>query len=91
MVGSSSQRSRSGQKAFLELREWSGGPLEGPNIGREALPGVREWSGGPPEGPEVVERHSRKSSSARSPFRRSGRGQEALPEILQCSEALLEV
>ena len=62
-MGRPSLRSGSGREAFLEVREWSGGPPEGLGVvgsgpeasrrsgsGRETLPEVRDWSGGPLEG-----------------------------------------
>ena len=52
-----------------------------------SLPEVREGSGGPFKGPGLVGRPSRKS---RNLSQKSGRGQEALPEVRDGWEALLE-
>ena len=66
-----SRRSGSGREAITEVREWPGGPTGGPGVFWESFLTVRECSGGPPRGLGVV----------RKPYRRSGSGLGALPEV----------
>ena len=73
MVGRPFHRSGSGRYVILEVREWSGGPPEGPGVvgkpfrrfvsGRYVIPAVWEWSGGPPKVLGLVGRPSRSSGS----------------------------
>ena len=88
MPGRQSRRAGSGRDvitvggyAFLEAREWSGGPPRGHS----------EWSGGPPGGLVVV---SRKFQRARSGRENLPEGWEDLPEcrenLTECWEGLTE-
>ena len=81
MVGRPSHRSESGWKAVPEVWEWSAG-LPEVREWWEALPEVREWSGVRSGSSGVVGRPSRR---IRKPFRTTGSGREALPEVQACT------
>ena len=51
----------------------------------DALPDILEWSGDPARCPGVVGRHSGYPIVVRNPSRISGSGQEAIPDVRECS------